>query len=96
MEGWHSMQKGIRFQFEQMSIHHRMYVIVVVSVLMFVLLFGFIFGVMVRDLQDSVIDRQAQILTLICTDMKNALDSTEDLALSLVTDNTIKKYISYA
>lgn len=96
MEGWHSMQKGMRFQFEQMSIHHRMYVIVVVSVLMFVLLFGFIFGIMVRDLQDSVIDRQAQILTLICTDMKNALDSTEDLALSLVTDSTIKKYISSA
>ncbi|MBQ8358970.1 MAG: histidine kinase [Oscillospiraceae bacterium] len=88
------MQKGIRFHFEQMSIHHRMYVIVVVSVLMFALLFGFIFGIMVRDLQDSVIDRQAQILTLLCTDIKNALDSTEDLALSLVTNSTIKTYVS--
>ena len=90
------MQKGIRFHFEQMSIHHRMYVIVVVSVLMFALLFGFIFGIMVRDLQDSAIDRQAQILTLVCMDMKNVLDSTEDLALSLVTDSTIKKYVSSA
>lgn len=96
MEGWCSMQKGIRFHFEQMSIHHRMYVIVVVSVLMFALLFGFIFGIMVRDLQDSAIDRQAQILTLVCMDMKNVLDSTEDLALSLVTDSTIKKYVSSA
>ena len=90
------MQKGIRFHFEQMSIHHRMYVIVVVSVLMFVLIFGFIFGIMVRDLQDSAIDRQAQILTLVSMDMKNALDSTEDLALSLVTNNTIKEYVSSA
>lgn len=86
----------MRFHFEQMSIHHRMYVIVVVSVLMFVILFGFVFGIMVRDLQDSVIDRQAQILTLICTDMKNALDSTENLAMSLVTNSTIKKYVSSA
>lgn len=90
------MQKGIRFYFEQMSIHHRMYVIVVVSVLMFVLIFGFIFGVMVRDLQDSAIDRQAQILTLVSTDMKNTLDSTADLALSLVTNTTIKEYVSSA
>lgn len=90
------MQKGIRFHFEQMSIHRRMYVFVVVSVLMFVLLFGFIFGIMVRDLQDSAIDRQAQILTLVCADMKNALNSTEDLALSLVTNSTIKNYASSA
>ena len=90
------MQKGIRFQFEQMSIHRRMYVFVVVSVLMFVLLFAFIFGIMVRDLQDSAIDRQAQILTLVCRDMKNDLDSTEDLALSLVTNSTIKNYASSA
>lgn len=90
------MQKGIRFHFEQMSIHHRMYVIVVVSVLMFVLIFGFIFGIMVRDLQDSAIDRQAQILTLVSTDMKNTLDSTADLALSLVTNTTIKEYVSSA
>ena len=90
------MQKGIRFYFEQMSIHHRMYVIVVVSVLMFVLIFGFIFGIMVRDLQDSAIDRQAQILTLVSTDMKNTLDSTADLALSLVTNTTIKEYVSSA
>ena len=90
------MQKGIRFHFEQMSIHRRMYVFVVVSVLMFVLLFGFIFGIMVRDLQDSAIDRQAQILNLVCADMKNALDSTEDLALSLVTNSTIKNYASSA
>ena len=90
------MLKGIRFHFEQTSIHRRMYVFVVVSVLMFVLLFGFIFGIMVRDLQDSAIDRQAQILTLVCRDMKNALDSTEDLALSLVTNSTIKNYASSA
>ena len=90
------MQKGVRFHFEQMSIHRRMYVFVVVSVLMFVLLFGFIFGIMVRDLQDSAIDRQAQILALVCRDMKNALDSTEDLALSLVTNSTIKNYASSA
>lgn len=90
------MQKGIRFHFEQMSIHRRMYVFVVVSVLMFVLLFAFIFGIMVRDLQDSAVDRQAQILTLVCADMKNALDSTEDLALSLVTNSTIKNYASSA
>ena len=88
------MQKGIRFRFDQMSIHHRMYVIVVVSALMFVLLFGFIFGIMVRDLQDAAIDSQAQILTLVCMDMKNTLDSTEDLALSLVINSTIKNYVS--
>lgn len=88
------MKKGMRFYFEQMSIHRRMYVIVVVCALMFVLLFGIVFGVMVYDLQESAVDRQAQLLMLACTDMENALDTTGDLAMTLVTKTEIKDYIS--
>lgn len=88
------MWKNIRFHFEKLSIHRRMYVLLGVFALMFVLLFGILFGVMVHVLQDAAFDRQAQILTLACADMENALGNTQDLALSLVAKSSIKDYIS--
>lgn len=88
------MQNSIRFHFEKMSIHRRMYVIVVVSALMFVLLFGIIFGIMVNDLQDFAFDRQAQLLTLMCMDTENEMDNARGLAMSLVTKSVIKDYVA--
>ena len=88
------MKKGIRFRLEQLSIHRKMYLTVCVSVLLFMVFFGIIFSVMFNDLQEAAVDQHEQILSLICTDLDNFLGTTENYAVSLVTNETIKKYVS--
>ena len=88
------MKKRIDIFFQNLGIAQKMRLIIFIISAVFLVVFLTVFQSMIHDLQQSVIDQNRQILSLICADLDNQLDAIQKTASQIMSNDYVKRYIA--
>ena len=88
------MPKKLHSYFEALSIRRKMTYIILGFVLILLIFFSLIFRVMMSDLREAAVSRNAEALSLIMTDLSNYESTLESLSTHIIKNDYVKQYAS--
>lgn len=86
------MIKRIRLRFEKMKIRRKMYLILIPVILLLILAFFISFQFILNDLEEMTIDKNEQLLSLICNDISSELEVMENTATIFLSNTYVKQF----
>jgi len=84
--------RHIRTRFGKLKIGTKMYLILIPVILLLMIVFFVSFQFMLHDLEELTIDKNEQLLSLICNDITSELNMVDNTATIILSNDYVKKF----